>query len=673
MPSSRERANAIRALAMDAVERAGCGHPGAPMGMADIAELLWRDWLRHNPADPEWLDRDRVVLSNGHASMLLYAALHLCGYNLGMDDLRAFRQLHSRTPGHPEYGMTPGVEATTGPLGQGFANAVGMALAEKLLAARFNRPGYTIINHRTWVFAGDGCLMEGISHEAASLAGTLSLGKLILIFDDNGISIDGAVRNWCTDDVAARFRAYGWQVIDAVDGHDREALDNAFTLAVAETGCPTLICAKTRIGFGSPHKQDKAAAHGAALGAAEVAASREALGWHHPPFEIPEAISAQWDCRTKGARLQDSWRQLWDRYGHAHPELHAELQRLLRRELPAQFDHVCRTLLDSWLTEGPAVATRQASKMCLDVLGPILPELIGGSADLSGSNCTRWANCTPISRDSFAGNYIHYGVREFAMTAIANGMTLHGGLRPYTGTFLVFLDYARGAVRLAALARIPQILVYTHDSIGVGEDGPTHQPIEQLASLRSTPGMSVWRPCDAVETLIAWRAAIRRTSGPSALVLSRQKLPAQERDPASIESIARGAYILVAERSALQLIFLATGSEVSLAVAVAAILAREGIGVRVLSMPCCDAFASQEASYRDHILPPDVRCRLAIETSQPDYWRRYVGLDGDVFGMDGFGASAPLDDLLAHHGFTVANLTARARALLRRFYPEDNR
>jgi len=649
---------------MDAVQKAASGHPGAPMGMADIAEVLWRTWLRHNPVNPSWFNRDRFVLSNGHGSMLLYAVLHLCGYDLGLDDLRKFRQLHSRTPGHPEYDLACGIETTTGPLGQGLANAVGMALAEKILAKRYNHPGLELIDHRTWVFAGDGCLMEGISHEAASLAGTLQLGKLILVYDDNGISIDGESHRWFTDDTAARFRAYRWHVIEDIDGHDSAMIDTALAEAVRTTDRPTLICARTTIGYGSPGKQGTAAAHGSPLGDAEIAATRKALDWNCEPFRIPPALYAEWDCRQRGAALEEQWRERWQAYRRKYPHDATELQRILDGKLPADIDEACAALQARLHAEAPDIASRQASKLCLDALAPLLPELIGGSADLSDSNKTLWSGCKPVSATHPEGNYLHYGVREFAMTAIANGVSLHGGLRPYTGTFLVFSDYARNAVRLAALMGLPQILIYSHDSIGLGEDGPTHQPIEHLASLRTIPGLSIWRPCDALETAVAWQAALKRQDGPTALVLSRQPLKAQQRSEETCGKISRGGYILAREQGPLKLILLASGSEVQLAVEAATQLARDGVGVRVVSMPSCDRFDAQDAVFREQVLPCATRCRLAVEAGHPGFWRRYVGLDGDVVGIERYGASAPADVLMKEYGFSVENVAAHCRALL---------
>lgn len=663
--NTSDMANAIRALSIDAVQQANSGHPGAPMGMADIMAALWCSWLKHNPADPNWLDRDRFVLSNGHGSMLLYAALHLSGYALPLDEIRAFRQYGSATPGHPEVDITPGVEATTGPLGQGFANAVGMALAEKILAAHYNRPDFPIIDHRTWVFLGDGCLMEGISHEAASLAGVLQLGKLIAVYDDNQISIDGSVSGWLKDDTAARFKAYGWHVIPKVDGHDSAAIHQAFSDAKKITVKPVFICMQTTIGFGSPAKQGTAAAHGAALGEDEVQATRKNIGWQNPAFDIPEPIYKAWDCKAKGAEKQAKWQQLWDRYEQQHPESATTLKRALAGDWPVQLEQQYASFIDQLLADPPTLASRAASRNCLQLLGTNLPELVSGSADLTESCCTSWPGCSPISATKADGNYLHYGVREFAMTAIANGLALHGGLRPCTGTFLTFSDYARNAVRMAAVMHIPQVLIYTHDSIGLGEDGPTHQPIEQLTHLRTTPNLSVWRPCDAVETAIAWRSALRRKDGPTALILSRQKLSPQVQNRETCEAAEKGGYILLAETTTLQIILIATGSEVNLAVQGAALLRQQNIGVRVVSMPSVDVFCAQPDTWQTHVLPTKMRCRLAIEAAHPDYWRKFVGLDGDVLGINHFGASAPATDLFSEFGFVASNVATRAKALLK--------
>ena len=662
----RELANAIRALSMDAVQAANSGHPGAPMGMADIAEVLWRDFLVHNPANPAWPNRDRFVLSNGHGSMLLYSLLHLSGYALSTDDLKAFRQLHSKTPGHPERGDTPGVETTTGPLGQGLANGVGMALAERQLAARFNRPGHELVDHYTYVFVGDGCLMEGISHEACSLAGTLGLGKLIVCYDDNGISIDGEVAGWFTDDTPARFAAYGWQVIPAVDGHDATAIKAALTHARAETTRPTLICCKTVIGFGSPNKAGKESCHGAALGAEEVAATRLALGWPHAPFFIPDTIYAAWNARTAGSAHEQAWLQRCAAYRSAHPALAAEFERVTLGRLPANWQTEAENSVAALAATTKPEATRKSSERALDYFGKLLPELFGGSADLTGSNYTFHASSRTLSGEQMDGNYVSYGVREFAMAAIMNGLALHGGAIPFGGTFLVFSDYSRNGVRMAALMGLRVIHVFTHDSIGVGEDGPTHQPIEHVSSLRLIPNLDVWRPADAAETAVAWRAAIEREQGPSCLSLSRQNLPQQPRSAAQRAAIARGAYVLLDSERAPSAIVMATGSEVALAMDVVTTLQAEGHAVCLVSMPCQEAFDRQDKSYRDSVLPPTVRTRVAIEAGSTACWYRYVGLDGLVIGLDGFGASAPLAALLDHFELTAVQATAAVRALLAR-------
>lgn len=673
MPSRRELANAIRALAMDAVERAQSGHPGAPMGLADVAEVLWRDFLVHNPENPHWVNRDRFVLSNGHASMLLYALLHLTGYHLSIGDLENFRQLHSHTPGHPEYGETPGVETTTGPLGQGLANAVGMALAEKVLAAQFNRPDTPpVIDHYTYVFAGDGCLMEGISHEACSLAGTLKLGKLIVFYDDNDISIDGHVRGggdrpaWFTDDTPARFAAYGWHVVPGVDGHDPEAVRRAILAARAERERPSLICVRTVIGFGAPNLQGSEACHGAPLGAEEVRRAREFLGWPYDPFEIPEEIYEAWDAREKGARAEREWLERFELYRSRYPSEAVELERRLVGQLPGDFAELARQWILERQAQGGDVATRKASKETLDALAPHLPELFGGSADLTHSNLTFWRGARAVTPADASGNYLHYGVREFAMAAIANGMALHGGFIPFGATFLVFMEYCRNAVRLAALMRAPAIFVFTHDSIGLGEDGPTHQPVEQLTNLRTTPGLVTWRPCDAVETAAAWKAALERREGPTALVLSRQTLPHQERTAEQVAAIERGGYVLWEAGEAPQAILLATGSEVSLAMGAARRLAAEGLAVRVVSLPSAEVFESQDPAYREAVLPAAVRARVAVEAAHPDWWRKYVGLDGAVVGLDRFGASAPGKVLLRHFGFTEERVVEAVRAVVER-------
>ena len=627
------------------------------MGLADLAEVLWRKALKHNPKDPGWPDRDRLALSNGHASMLLYSALHLSGYDLSMDDIKAFRQLGSKTAGHPEWGECPGVETTTGPLGQGLANAVGMALAERQLAAEFNRPGHAIVDHRTWAIVGDGCLMEGISQEAISLAGTWKLGKLICLYDDNGVSIDGDVRAWFTEDVAGRFASCGWRVLDALDGHDAAAIERALAEAAASDGRPTLVPVKTVIGFGAPNKQGTAATHGAPLGEAEVAAARKALGWEHPPFEIPARLYRQWSCVAKGRRAQAAWQEAFARYRQAHPALAAEFQRRMERRLPQGWAEGLRQLAESAQTQMQPLATRQSSQQCLDVLGPALPELFGGSADLTGSNNTKWAGTGEV-------RHLSFGAREFGMTAIGNGMLLHGGFRPYCGTFLTFMEYARNAVRLAALMGIPGIFVYTHDSVGLGEDGPTHQPIEQLANLRSTPNLSTWRPCDTVEAAAAWERAIARTRGPTALVFTRQKTAAQPRDAEALSSIARGGYVLSRETGALDALLIATGSEVQLAMAAQRQLADQGIGARVISMPSADVFLEQDAAYRNAVIPPELRARVAVEASHPDWWRRFVGLDGEVLGIARFGHSAPGGQAMQALGMTAENLVAAVKRAL---------
>ncbi|WP_138440337.1 transketolase [Marinobacter alexandrii] len=660
----RTLANAVRALSMDAVQQANSGHPGAPMGMADIAEVLWRDHLRHNPANPDWLDRDRFVLSNGHGSMLLYSLLHLSGYDLPLDELRRFRQLHSKTPGHPEYGYAPGVETTTGPLGQGLANAVGLALAERTLAAQFNRSGYDIINHHTYAFVGDGCLMEGISHEVCSLAGTLGLGKLIVFYDDNGISIDGEVEGWFSDDTPARFRAYGWNVVESVDGHDAAAIDRAIRDAKAQTQRPSLICCKTTIGFGSPNKAGSHDCHGAPLGDDEIAATRDALAWPHAPFDVPDDIRGYWDARGDGAALELEWRERFQAYRAEHPALAAELERRQAGELPQNWKVLSRDLLQRCQQQSRTLASRKSSQQVLEAIGSELPELLGGSADLAPSNLTQWSGSRAISAEVESGNYIHYGVREFGMSAIMNGLALHGGFVPYGGTFLMFMEYARNAVRMAALMGVRNIFVYTHDSIGLGEDGPTHQPVEQLASLRQTPNMETWRPCDETETAAAWCAALERATGPSALILSRQNLPAQERSEAQVNDISRGGYLLRDCTGMPELILLATGSEVALAVKAADRLSASGVAVRVVSLPCVERFAKQDATYRDTVLPPTVRARVAIEMAQPDGWYRWVGLDGAVIGIETFGESAPAEALLQHFGFTVERVVETAGIIM---------
>ncbi|MEQ3638054.1 transketolase [Alcanivorax sp.] len=663
-PARRELANAIRALSMDAVQKANSGHPGAPMGMADIAEVLWRGFIRHNPADPTWADRDRFVLSNGHGSMLLYSLLHLTGYGVSLDDIKNFRQLGSPTAGHPEYGDAPGIETTTGPLGQGLANAVGMALAEKMLAGQFNRDGHTIVDHNTYCFLGDGCMMEGISHEVASLAGTLGLGKLVAFYDDNGISIDGEVEGWFTDDTVERFRAYGWQVIPNVDGHNPEEIMVAVENARANTSQPTLICCKTIIGFGSPNKQGKEDSHGAALGEDEITLTRKALGWEHGSFEIPADIKSAWDAKETGAKAQSEWQQRFDAYHAAYPELAAEFTRRMASELPADFAEQADAYIRECQEKGDKVATRKASQNTLDAFGPLLPELAGGSADLAGSNNTIWKGCKSVTADDASGNYIHYGVREFGMTAIQNGLCLHGGLRPYGGTFLVFMEYARNAVRMAAIMHQPNILVYTHDSIGLGEDGPTHQPIEQLANLRLTPNMRTWRPCDTVESAVSWKKAVQRQDGPSALIFSRQGLPCMERGSEQLAEIEKGGYILSQTGEGTpDAIIIATGSEVELAVIAASALT--GKNIRVVSMPCVEEFLAQDKAYQNSVLPSDVRARVAVEAAIADYWFRFVGLDGKVIGMNSFGASAPAGDLFKHFNITAEAVQEAVESLLK--------
>ena len=657
MASRRDLANAIRALSMDAVQQANSGHPGAPMGMADIAEVLWNDYLSHNPAGPNWTNRDRFVLSNGHGSMLLYSLLHLSGYDLPIEEIKNFRQLHSKTPGHPEYGYAPGVETTTGPLGQGISNAVGMALAEKVLAGQFNRPGHDIVDHNTYTFLGDGCLMEGISHEVCSLAGTLKLGKLVAFYDDNGISIDGEVEGWFSDDTPARFESYGWQVIPNVDGHDSDAIKAAIDQARAETGKPTLICCKTIIGFGSPNKQGKEDCHGAALGVDEVALTREQLGWEHGPFEIPADHYAGWNGVDKGTAAQAAWNEQLAAYRAAHPELAAEFERRAKGDLPAGFSAQADAYIQECQDKMEKVASRKASQNCLNAYGPMLPELLGGSADLAGSNLTIWSGSKDITGDNADGNYIYYGVREFGMSAMMNGIALHGGFINYGATFLMFMEYARNAVRMAALMKQQSIFVYTHDSIGLGEDGPTHQPVEQLSALRSTPNLHTWRPCDTVESAVSWKSAIERRDGPAALVFSRQGLTPMPRSADQVAAISRGGYILK-DCEAPQAILIATGSEVELAVNAADELASKGIGVRVVSMPCAEIFSAQDAAYRDSVLTPTIRARVAVEALHADYWYKFVGLDGRVVGMRSFGESAPGGELMKEFGFTLDNVVS---------------
>ncbi|WP_283189312.1 transketolase [Pseudomonas sp. PMCC200344] len=663
MPSRRERANAIRALSMDAVQKANSGHPGAPMGMADIAEVLWRDYLKHNPSNPSFADRDRFVLSNGHGSMLIYSLLHLTGYDLSIDDLKNFRQLHSRTPGHPEFGYTPGVETTTGPLGQGLANAVGFALAEKVLAAQFNRPGHNVVDHHTYVFLGDGCMMEGISHEVGSLAGTLGLGKLIAFYDDNGISIDGEVEGWFTDDTPKRFEAYNWQVIRNVDGHDPEEIKIAIETA-RKSDQPTLICCKTTIGFGSPNKQGKEDCHGAPLGDAEIALTRAALKWNHGPFEIPADIYAEWDAKETGRAAEAEWDQRFAAYSAAFPELANELIRRLSGELPEDFAEKASAYIAEVAAKGETIASRKASQNALNAYGPLLPELLGGSADLAGSNLTLWKGCKGVSAEDASGNYMYYGVREFGMSAIMNGVTLHGGLVPYGATFLMFMEYARNAVRMASLMKQRVVFVYTHDSIGLGEDGPTHQPIEQLTSLRSTPNLDTWRPADAVESAVCWKMALERKDGPSALIFSRQNLQHQTRNAFQIADIARGGYVLKDCDGEPELILISTGSEVGLAVQAYDKLTEQGRKVRVVSMPCTSVFDAQDAGYKQAVLPLQVSARIAIEAAHADYWYKYVGLEGRVIGMTTYGESAPAPALFEEFGFTLENILGQAEELL---------
>ena len=663
MPSRRELANAIRALSMDAVQKANSGHPGAPMGMADIAEVLWNDYLKHNPANPQWANRDRFVLSNGHGSMLVYSLLHLTGYDLSIADLQNFRQLHSKTPGHPEYGYTPGVETTTGPLGQGISNAVGMAIAEKALAGQFNRPGHEIIDHYTYTFLGDGCMMEGISHETCSLAGTLKLGKLIAFYDDNGISIDGEVEGWFRDDTPKRFEAYGWHVINKIDGHNAEAIKEAIEEARAVKSKPSLICCKTIIGWGSPNKQGKEECHGAPLGESEVALVRQTIGWKYAPFEIPTEIYKRWDAKTKGAQLEVEWNNRLAAYAQAYPELAAELQRRLKGELPAHFLEKADTFISSVDAKAEKIASRKASQNTLNAYGPLLPELMGGSADLAGSNLTLWSGCKSV-KEHADGNYIYHGVREFGMTAIINGMALHGGFIPYGATFLIFSEYARNALRMAALMKIRTILVFTHDSIGLGEDGPTHQPIEQTATLRLIPNMSVWRPCDAVESAVAWKMAVKRQTGPSSLIFSRQNLPHQPRTVEQLELIERGGYILIDCEGTPEAIIIATGSEVELAVGAAEQLKAKGKKVRVVSMPSTDVFDAQEDSYRESVLPAKVTARVSVEAGVTDGWLKYVGLQGKVVGINRFGESAPAGALFKEFGFTVDNVVKTIESVL---------
>ncbi|TQQ50514.1 transketolase [Vibrio cholerae] len=664
MSSRKQLANAIRALSMDGVQKANSGHPGAPMGMADIAEVLWRSHLNHNPQNPNWADRDRFVLSNGHGSMLIYSLLHLSGYQLSIDDLKNFRQLHSKTPGHPEYGYAPGIETTTGPLGQGITNAVGMAIAEKALAAQFNKPGHDIVDHFTYVFMGDGCLMEGISHEACSLAGTLGLGKLIAFWDDNGISIDGHVEGWFSDDTPKRFEAYGWHVIPAVDGHDADAINAAIEAAKAETSRPTLICTKTIIGFGSPNKAGSHDCHGAPLGNDEIKAAREFLGWELAPFEIPADIYAAWDAKAAGASKEAAWDEKFAAYAKAYPAEAAEYKRRVAGELPANWEAATSEIIANLQANPANIASRKASQNALEAFGKLLPEFMGGSADLAPSNLTMWSGSKSLTAEDASGNYIHYGVREFGMTAIINGIALHGGFVPYGATFLMFMEYARNAMRMAALMKVQNIQVYTHDSIGLGEDGPTHQPVEQIASLRMTPNMSTWRPCDQVESAVAWKLAIERKDAPSALIFSRQNLAQQPRSAEQVANIAKGGYILKDCAGQPELILIATGSEVELAVAAYEQLSAEGKAVRVVSMPSTDAFDKQDAAYREAVLPAAVTKRIAIEAGIADFWYKYVGFGGRIIGMTSFGESAPAGELFKLFGFTTENVVKQAKELL---------
>lgn len=664
MTSRKALANAIRALSMDAVQKANSGHPGAPMGMADIAEVLWRDYMNHNPSHPTWIDRDRFVLSNGHSSMLLYSLLHLTGYNLPMEELKNFRQLHSTTPGHPEYGCTDGVETTTGPLGQGIANAVGLAIAERTLSAQFNRPGHEIVDHHTYVFLGDGCMMEGISHEVCSLAGTMKLGKLIAFYDDNGISIDGAVDSWFSDDTASRFEAYGWHVDRGVDGHDSESVKTAIDNARAITNKPSLLMCKTVIAFGAPTKSGTHGAHGAPLGEEEIAATRKELGWNEPPFVIPADIYQAWDAREVGKKKEVVWNSKFSAYEKTFPKLAREFKRRIKSELPINWHADSQNIIEQLQAKPANIASRKASQNALEAFGRMLPELLGGSADLAPSNLTLWSQSISIADDP-GGNYIHYGVREFGMTAIGNGIAHHGGFLPYTATFLIFVEYARNAVRMAALMKTRHIMVYTHDSIGLGEDGPTHQPVEQLASLRMTPNMSNWRPCDQVETAVAWKNAIERHDGPTALILSRHNLMQQDRTPQQLADIARGGYVLKDCDGQPELIVIATGSEVELAVSAYQQLKEQGCKVRVVSLPSTDVFDLQDEIYREAVLPKAVTARIAIEAGIVDYWYKYVGLNGQIIGMKSFGASAPAEELFKVFGFTIENVLSKARLLLK--------
>lgn len=664
MPTRRDLANAIRVLSMDAVERAKSGHPGMPMGMADIAEVLWNDFLKHNPTNPHWHNRDRFILSNGHGCMLQYALLHLSGHKVSIDDIKNFRQLHSKTPGHPEYGDTPGVETTTGPLGQGLAQGIGMAIAEKHLATEFNEQGHNMVDHHTYVFAGDGCLMEGISHEVCSLAGTLGLGKLIVFYDSNDISIDGHVSAWFTDNTAKRFDAYHWQVIEDVDGHDAESVRAAIMKAREDTSRPTIIICRTVIGWGAPNAAGSASCHGAPLGKSEISRARKQLEWKHPAFEIPDDIYYAWDAKSRGQELETAWRMQFSDYQKAYPAKAKELTRRFNGELPENWASTAKQFVADTQKNNKDVATRKASLQCITKFIDTMPELFGGSADLSGSNCTLWKNATLFSKSEANGNYLHYGVREFGMTAIMCGMALHGGFIPFGGTFLVFSDYARNAVRLAAMMKLRLVLVYSHDSIGLGEDGPTHQPVEHAAMLRLTPNLHVWRPCDLVETAVAWKHAVESHKAPSALLLSRQTLPAQQRNENTLENVARGGYTLVDCDGEPEAIIIATGSEISLAVAAANALAEKNKRVRVVSMPCVEVFEKQDAAYQAAVLPPHVRARVAVEAGISDYWRKFVGLDGKVIGMNTFGISAPAKDAFKNFGFTEENVIAAVESVL---------
>ncbi|GLO62885.1 transketolase 2 [Vibrio sp. MACH09] len=664
MMNRSKLANAIRVLSMDAVEKAASGHPGAPMGMADIAEVLWRDFLKHNPTNPEWPNRDRFILSNGHGSMLIYSLLHLSGYELSIDDIKSFRQLHSKTAGHPEYGYAPGIETTTGPLGQGITNGVGMALAEKVLAEQFNRETYNIVDHHTYVFMGDGCMMEGISHEACSLAGTLGLGKLIAFWDDNGISIDGEVDGWFSDDTPKRFEAYGWQVLANVDGHDANAISEAIATAKLDENRPTLICCKTVIGYGSPNKSGSHDCHGAPLGADEVKLVRQQLEWPHAEFEIPAEVYSEWDAKEQGAQSESEWQELFTAYQQAFPELAKEFTRRTNKSLPEEWSSISEKVIADLQQNPQNIASRKASQNALEAFAPMLPEFFGGSADLTPSNLTNWTGSKAITTADASGNYLSYGVREFAMSAMMNGMALHGGFIPYGGTFLMFMEYAKNALRMASLMKQRAIFVYTHDSIGLGEDGPTHQPIEQISSLRLTPNMSTWRPCDQVETAVAWKYAVGRVDGPTSLIFSRQNLPQFDRDQQTLSNVARGGYVLSDCGGEPELIIIATGSEVNLAMQAKQVLAEKGIEVRVVSMPCTDAFDKQSAEYKESVLPSGVHCRLAIEAGIKDYWYKYVGLDGDIVAMTTFGESAPADQLFELYGFTVDNVVSKAQAVL---------